>query len=207
MNLSHRPSKVLVTGCSGSGKSTFASQYLVNTKAALKLVFDHELEFASRSRLPVARTPEELADQVKTGWVLFDPASMFPGRSDDSLAFFMDWSMSVSDSVPGRKVLFVDELQLFVDCHKWPEDLARVVQTGRRYELDLLICSQQVNELHNRLRQQLTEIVTFRQQEDLALAWLQKAGPLDVETIRALQPGEYLSWVRLSGQVNSGKIF
>lgn len=207
MNLSHRPSKVLVTGASGSGKSTFATKYLVNTKAKLKLIFDHELEFALRSKLPVAQTERDLADQVKTGIVIFDPAKMFPGKADDALAFFMEWSLDLSDKVIGRKVLFVDEIQLFVDANRWPPELAKVIQTGRRYELDLLICSQQVNELHNRLRQQLTEVITFRQQDPRALEWLEQAGPLDPVAVSALQPGEFLAWQRLSGRVTPGRVF
>jgi chromosomal replication initiation ATPase DnaA len=95
-----------------------------------------------------------------------------------------------------RTCLFVDEIQLFVDANRWPPELAKVIQTGRRYELDLLLCSQQVNELHNRLRQQLTEVVTFRQQDPRALEWLQQAGPVDPVAVSALQPGEFLAWQR-----------
>ena len=207
MNLSHRPSKVLVTGCSGSGKSTFATKYLANTKATLKLVFDHELEFAYRSKLPVASSEKELADQVKTGIVIFDPAKMFPGKAEEALAFFLDFSLEISDKVPGRKVLFVDEIQLFVDVNRWPPELARVIQTGRRYELDLLLCSQQANELHNRLRQQLTEVVTFRQQDPRAIDWLVKVGPFLPEDVSELPPGSYLAWQRVTGRVSPGRVF
>jgi len=66
-----------------------------------------------------------------------------------------------------------------------------VVETGRKYELDFLAISQQMNLIHNRLRNQLTEIVTFRQEDKLIIDALEERG-FEESALRALKKGEFL---------------
>ena len=89
------------------------------------------------------------------------------------------------------KLLAVDELQMFSSTAQLSWEQCCVVETGRKYELDFLAISQQMNLIHNRLRNQLTEIVTFRQEDKLIIDALEERG-FDESALRSLQKGEFL---------------
>jgi hypothetical protein len=81
-----------------------------------------------------------------------------------------------------------------------------VLETGRRYGLDAAMISQQPNLIHNRIRNQLTEVVTFQQMDPTAVDWLETVG-FDPEAVRALRPGQFLVRNLNSGAQTNGKVF
>jgi hypothetical protein len=66
--------------------------------------------------------------------------------------------------------------------------------------------SQQPNLIHNRIRNQLTEMVTFQQMDPTAVDWLETVG-FDPEAVRALRPGQFLARNLNTGQANQGRVF
>jgi len=95
MNLAHKSSKLIITGQSGTGKSTYFTQYVLNSFQTLYrmiYVFDHQGEFALRSERPAAMTEEDLIEHNKTGFVIFDPSEMFPGETESAWNFFCEWT-------------------------------------------------------------------------------------------------------------------
>ena len=66
--------------------------------------------------------------------------------------------------------------------------------------------SQQPNLIHNRIRNQLTEAVSFRQLDQSAMEWLEGVG-FDPEALRGLPDGAYLARNLKSGAVASGRLF
>ena len=91
--------------------------------------------------------------------------------------FFCEWTFERCQNNLGfKKLLAVDELQMFSSTSQLSWEQCLVVETGRKYELDFLAISQQMNLVHNRLRNQLTEMVVFNQQDKLILEALEDKG-------------------------------
>ena len=206
MDLTHKPTKILVTGASGTGKTTFWTRYLLGTPARVKFVFDHQGEMAVRLGVPAALDLPQLAQMTAQGWAIFDPAHLFPGRTPEGFNFFCDFAFNVAQRTPGRKVFACDELQALTDTNSLSEELSMVLETGRRYSLDAAMISQAPNLIHNRVRNQLTEVVTFRQVDARAVQWLTEADFSEV-AVRGLRPGWFIAKNLTTGGMSSGKVF
>jgi DNA helicase HerA-like ATPase len=204
--LAHKPNKLLVTGASGTGKTTYWLRYVLGAEARWKFVFDHEGEFTLRSRARPALSAPDLADSVRTGWTVFDPAVMFPGRMPEAWLFFCDWVFAASARLPGKKLIACDELQSYSDNQRAPIEMNTVLETGRRYGLDAAFVSQAPNLLHNRVGNQLTEIVTFRHVHPRPIEWLTGVG-FHPDQVLALPPGSFIARNLNSGAESRGRVF
>lgn len=71
-------------------------------------------------------------------------------------------------------------------------ELQTLLETDRRYGIDAVMVSQQCHCLHNRIRNQLTEVVTFQHVEDRALKFLLEVG-FDEAAVRGLTPGQFIA--------------
>lgn len=204
MDLKHRPSKVVISGNSGSGKSTFGTAVLLNSPQTYKFVFDWEGELRERIGFAAARDADGLTKQLEQGWVIFDPDEMFPEEMEDSLAealdWFAGWVFSIKKAIneeakekglPFPTALFYcDEVQEICDTHTMPRGLKTILERGRRQGIDSMIVTQQPNIIHNRVRNQLTEVVAFSQVDENAVTFFEDLG-LDGEDIRGLAEGQW----------------
>ena len=195
MNLAHNSNKILVTGQSGQGKSTYFARFLSNAYRTIYqkiFVYDHIGEISTRLAISPCYSEDDLAKAWGEGFVCFDPAELFPGETDLGWNFFCEWTFERCRNNMGyAKLLAVDELQMFSSTAALSWEQCCVVETGRKYELDFLAISQQMNLIHNRLRNQLTEIVTFRQEDKLIIDALEERG-FDESALRSLQKGQFL---------------
>jgi hypothetical protein len=196
MNLHHKSNKILITGQSGSGKSTYFAFYALNAWKEIYdqiLVFDHQGELAYRLGVPAVTDPEQLDEVLaEKNLVIFDPSDEFPGDTLGAWAFFCEWGFSVAQREPAlSKCLCADELQIYVNTHNLDHSFSCVIETGRKYGLAFCGVAQQANLLHNRLRNQLTEIVSFRHSDALILDALEEHG-FDPEELRRMVDGEYI---------------
>ena len=205
MDLAHQPTKILITGASGTGKSTYWTRCLLGFPARYKFVYDHEGELAARLGVPSLAGLPELAESTARGWAIFDPHRLFPGRIEEGFAFFCDFAFAAGQRLAGRKLFACDELQCLVDTQSLSDELRLILQTGRRYQIDFLGIAQQPNEIHNRVRAQFTEVVSFLQTEALAIDWLARFG-FDGEALRHLAPGEFVARTR-RGTEARGRVF
>lgn len=207
MNFAHRRTGLIVTGQSGTGKTTFWLRYLQGERVRMRFVFDGEGEVSHKLRIMPATRPDELAAACERGtWCVFDPGVMFPGRNPEAFAFFCDFAFQAGQRIPGRKLFACDELQKLVGVNSCPWELSCILETGRRHELDSAIITQQCNLVHNRVRSQTTEAVTFRHVEDRALAWLSAVG-FDPEAVCRLPGGRFIARNLESCQESNGKVF
>jgi hypothetical protein len=195
VNWNHRAQKILVTGKSGSGKTSFYLQILRDWRARWKFVFDPDREAAHKLRWTVAENVAQLnAAAASETPVCFDPHLDFPGDMPGAFAFFSRWALNVSREFDGRKLFAVDEIQKFTRPGRGgiPKSFQEVLDVGRREEIDLLIIAQRVNQVNDAIRGQLSEIVTFTHTDSLPLEWLAKDG-FDPEVVAALPyPGGYV---------------
>lgn len=185
MELPKKRAITVVAGLSGSGKSTFTLRYLVNAPLSVRFIFDPDDEYSERLQLPQAHDAYGLDLQLCQGWVLFNPHTIFPGRLDDAFAFFCDWSYEVSDRLPGRKVLVVDEAWKYVTGRRHPSELEKCVRGGRHALMDCMFNTQTPGQLHETIRNECTELVCFSLQEDKTLEWPTSKG-FDPEELKAL---------------------
>ena len=183
MQRSHKRNHTGIFG--GQGKTTYATTYISNAPASLVAIFDPEDEFSEALGIDQAETPEEIDAAIRSGWLLLNPDTMFPGDREAALAFFAAMMLKVCDKIPGRKFFVVDELGQYVTGSTIPKPLKTLVQTGRRYGIDCVFIGQQPNELHNTIRTQLTSVVCFQITDDTALEFPKKFG-FDIEKVRRL---------------------
>lgn len=203
----------ICAGVSNSGKSTFALRYLVNAKLAVRYIFDpapgefnpNVGEFSERLGLPAARTGYELGLGLCKGWVCFDPHTLFPGRLAEAFNFFCDWAWETSLTIPGPKVLVVDEAWLYQTNQSIPTELQMIVQSGRKRGLALLITIQEPNRLNSALRNGVSEMVCFQLQSNLALKCVADYG-FRPEELPGLVPLNFIARNLDSGGELRGKI-
>lgn len=202
---SHPSKKVLITGVSGTGKTTLFEKLIRKEKARWKFVFDHQGEFSARFNKPPATDIAELCEQTsQAGYVVFDPVKfqneLLPDGTRRGLpgafAFFCDFVFAMAETMKGRKILICDELQKLVTVTKTPDELLCILDTGRRYQLDFFGISQAPNLIHNAIRNQITEIYTFRQCDKNAVQYLADNG-FDENKIRNLEKFGFL-WRNLA---------
>lgn len=175
LQIEHVGYKLLVTGKSGYGKTTYWLRALLGTPADCRFIFDHKGEVAHRLGARPAFTEDDLAQGVADGWCVFNPSVMFKGRLPDAFNFFCEFAYDMACEMPGRKIFGADELQQFVGTNSMPPELAAVIEDGRIRGLDAMLITSQPNLIHNRVRFQTTEVVTFFMDEerplDPLIAW------------------------------------
>jgi energy-coupling factor transporter ATP-binding protein EcfA2 len=206
-NFDHKSEKILITGASGCGKTSLSMALARKKKARVKFVFDYKAgELAHR--MAIAALGEIGAVEQATargGWVMFDRVKFFPGEPDKSFELFCEFVLAQIQILPGVKLFFADELQDYTDTSDANKPLAllQLGDIGRSLQLDMILVAQAPNRLHWALRNQVTEIYTFRQNEKNAIEPLAEKG-FDPDEIRKLKNGEWL-WRNLAtGETKAG---
>ena len=205
LQLNHRAYKLLITGKSGSGKSTYFLRTLLGLPARCRFILDHKGEVAMRLGARPCLTVQDLAAAVPSGWVVFNPSVLFQGRRPDGFAFFCDFVWEICGSMPGTKIFAVDELQQFLGTQTLPPELAAVLEDGRIRGLDAVLISSQPNIIHNRIRNQITEVAAFKTEEKNALDWLESRG-FEPGQVAGLARGQFICRNE-SGAESRGQVF
>jgi hypothetical protein len=148
---------------------------------------------------------EELGAGLARGWCVFEPSALFPGRLPEAFEFFCDYTFEVSRRLGGRKLFACDELQRLVGTMFLSDRLAAVLETGRVYGLDAAMIGIAPNLLHNRIRNQVTEVVTFQHMDPAAMSFLEAFG-FDPGQVRALPRGAFIARNDAGGQT-AGRLF
>jgi nicotinamide riboside kinase len=199
----HPPKKVLITGGSGTGKTTLAEKIMSREKSRLKFIYDHDGQFSSRFGHDLCDSADGLDEQVaRGGWVIYDPVKDFEDNFSVGLEFFTDYILAQSKQLAGRKLFYCDEIDLLTTTQTYPRSVVALMQTGRRYQIDCVLIAGQPNKLHNCIRTQLTEVYTFIHTDEAALKFLTD-NSIPEETIRGLgQHGWFYRHLR-TGKQNS----
>jgi hypothetical protein len=191
-NPDHVPDKRLVTGGSGTGKTSRAQEMFLEEKARFKFVYDHDGRYSSRFG-PESVDAAGLDVAVAAGGtVVYDPSNDFTNlgvttkeMGPGGLSFFCEYLMATCKILKGRKILFVDELDLVSGNACYPKELHVLMQTGRNYMIDCILITGQPNRVHNCVLTQCTSVTTFLHTAEPAMKWLVQNG-IEEDTIRGL---------------------
>ncbi|HVV00141.1 MAG TPA: hypothetical protein VHH88_02190 [Verrucomicrobiae bacterium] len=195
----------LITGMTGSGKSTFALRYLVNAAAACCFIFDDLGRAATRLGVNPCYTAHQIEAALATRRVIFNPWKMF---DDGKMAFrwFCQWVYDASVRGPGKKLFLVDEIWQWQTNQQIPPELAKVAQAGREENIELVCATQLPHRINASITGQTTELVCFRLNERLALDCIADLGAAR-EKVSQLPLGSFLSYNRLLPGSLAGKVF
>lgn len=190
------------------GKTSFALDYIRGSNHSRVFIYDHQREFAGRLGIQkVAETLDEFVELAETERVVpFDFSTYFPGYKEELFAQFAETSFLVAQMVERtqRSSLFVcDEIQQFVNPSACPMEFKQIVETGRRHNFDTLSLSQRPNAINSAIREQLTELVLFRLQDENSLKFAQFIGA-DVDQVKELPPHHYLYFNTINGGERRG---
>lgn len=189
-------------GASGYGKTEYVLRYLRGADAVCRFVFDPEGEFAAELGTYGAKTPPQLAQQMESGWCVFDPSEMFGGNFAAGFEFFCAFAFEASKRFRGRKLFVVDEVWRYTRTANLSPATENLIFTGRRHELDFVVIGQMPNKVNTAVRDGLTEVVCFCLTDENALDFPRNFG-FDPEAVRALPRFAYIARNKAGGEIRS----
>lgn len=213
---SHPAFKRLYVGASGSGKTSLFWQHFTRERARVKFLYDHKaMEFCNRYDLQPCFDAASLMNRLGAalatrngigGIVPFVPSRMFPGDTERGFEFWCEWVFAVCETFKGRKLVGADELHLLVDTAAKPGPLLTICDVGRTYQMDCFFIASAYNAIHNRVKNQITEVFAFTAGIENAVDGLDKRG-FNLDELMALKRGEWRWRDDKGGFKSGGKAF
>ena len=204
-NIVHKATKVLFTGASGSGKTNAFIKFIYASDYDYYFVYDHQGEICERlnakgcdlesfttfAQMDDFLFGEKESEEIDTiPFIIFDPSENFAGIYEETFESFCSYVFDTSSQLGGKKLFACDELQMLTSNMSIDRPLQAILQTGRRKGIDCAFCSQQPNELHNKIRNQITHLFAFRTLDPLCLKWIASVQLPDIERLISLPDGE-----------------
>jgi hypothetical protein len=191
MNANHIARRVLITGKSGSGKSTKFFDLIQESRPRYLFAFDPKRELAGRMKLRECVNLAEMKSAVLAEKpVLFDPHAIYvPGEFVEAFNFFCALVVEFARVLPGKKLFAVDEIQKFTrpGAGGIPRALAEIMDDGRKDQLDtIFVVNKGLNKLNEEIRGQLTEAFVFKSEGSLSLKWLRAECGIEPAEIEGL---------------------
>jgi len=208
MQIHHKPSKILVVGMSGSGKSVFVTRYILNKKFDHIFIFDHKLEFLHRCGMKACFSVTELTEAMKRRdpIISYNHTNDFPGDSEAGFQFFSDWVFEMAKIIQRHCLYVCDEVNRFTSPQDMGWEFRQLIEDGRLQGLDFIGTSHAANHISGKLRLQLTEIVALRTKDSRALAFLEEIG-FNGEEVSNLETGEFILYHEQSGKFVRDRLF
>lgn len=208
MQVHHDPTKILVLGRSGMGKTTYVIKYVKHRPQTTAIIFDHKLEFYGREKIEPIYNRKQMTEAIirKQPIVSFSHLEEFPGDAQGAFEWICEWSYEVARATQSNYLFVCDEVNRFTGNVGDDWEFNQLIEDGRLWGLDFIGTSHSGNQVHNRLRGQLTEIVAFNTDESLPLQFLAGNG-FDPYEVQSLDKGEFLLKSRNLGKFVRGRIF
>lgn len=180
------------------GKTTYMMRFIEHAPYDHLFVFDHKLEFLQRLNFQPCYNLEECSEKLKKGEkvISYHHSVEDAGESEECFQEFCSWTYEMCKILHAEKgqSLFVgDEVNRFTGTSGLGDGFGVLIEDGRLHGLDFIGTSHASNQISNRLRLQLSEIVTFRLRDERPLKFLEEAG-FDVDEIPHLDKGEFIQY-------------
>jgi hypothetical protein len=206
LNLLRKARHILVCGCSGNGKTSYAERYIAASHHGRVFIYDWQDEFFRRLNVPrFGLGLYDYRDGNMPRIVCIDPYETHASDLGGGFQEFCNLCFYEAGKSDLDSLLVVDELQRLIPIADPPDELRNCYQTGRRQGLDTLVMSQQPNRLHNEIREQFTEIVFFRLNDRRSLDFVEERGA-DPALVSSLPPLHYLWLDTGTGETRQGNI-
>ena len=208
LQLKNKTSNWIVVGKSGSGKSSYAVLVLGNGNFTCRFIFDpRDDEMATRFQRRACRVPAELKAAIATGWVIFNPHTMYPGNPQKGLEDFTEWSWVQSGKLSGQKIFYCDEVWRYCSPNFIPKPLAVMLMDGRKSGIGTLITTHSPQKMNSVIIGEATELIGFNLRGDLKLDYLRKnCDEFPVEKLKDLPALHYIAMNLDSGGTDTGII-
>lgn len=215
MQVHHKPVKILIGGKSGSGKTTYLIRYVRNSSFRRYFIFDHKSEFENRMGIEPCYEIEEAGKKLAAGekHISYHYSDEYPGDVETAFQMFCEWSYEVckameqsGDGKAGNSLFVCDEVNRFTTPSELGFGFKQLVEDGRLQGLDLVATSHAANQISNRLRLQLSEIVALKTSDERPLAFLEDSG-FDPEEVSRLNRGAYIVKNMDTEVFTRGKLF
>jgi len=215
MQIHHKPSKILILGKSGSGKTTWLLRYVQNTPYTRVMIFDHKMEFQNRLKIQPVYSFEDVEKKFCAGEkiISYHYSQEYPGDCENAFQDYSEWTYeackaieSTGDGKSGTTLFVCDEVNRFTS----PTDLGRgfktLIEDGRLQGLDMVATSHAANQISNRLRLQLSEIVALETHDSRPLLFLEESG-FNPDEVQKLNTGEYIVKNMDTDTFSRGRLF
>lgn len=214
MQVHHQPTKILVVGKSGSGKTTYLIRFVEHAPDyGTVFLFDHKGEFEERMGIVPCRSIDECEERLKKGekYISYFYADDYPGDSASAFQFYCDWTYAITRArveagFGGASLFACDEVNRFTGTSDLGFAFGQLIEDGRLWGLDFAGTSHAANQIHNRLRMQLSEIVAMRTIDKRPLGFLEECG-FDTTRVQELPIGAFITRDLNTDTFTEGKLF
>lgn len=173
LQLKNKKAVWVICGASGSGKSTYGVHVLGNGKFTCRFIFDpRDDEMAIRFQRRSCRVPAEINAAIPTGWVIFNPHTMYPGDMAKAFADFSELAFHKCGTLPGQKVFWVDEVWRYTSPHFIPKPFAIQLMDGRKSGMATLLTTHSPHRMNEVIISEATELVGFKLRGERKLKYL-----------------------------------
>lgn len=173
---------VLITGKTGSGKSTLFRKMLSDTKRLI--IFDTISEYQELAPpFPAARIKslhllyECLAkNHQKNFRIVFDPEDpeqVITLNNGNQITIFEEACKLIYTHLDDV-IVGIEEISNFMTGTKVPEYLRKIVRFGRHSSISIYATTQRPADVHPLIRAQMTKLISFKQHEPRDIDWLKQ---------------------------------
>lgn len=188
MNYDHQARHELICGISGSGKTTLFLDMFAKWPAKWKFALDRKREIARKLKLRTCVNWGQMKWCVEKKYpVLFDYEQLFPGNPSLAWDKFCRWAYEVSRLLQGVKLFACDEVQFVQEPGRGgiTQSTKEALDDGRKEEIDFLaVANRGFNTVNDAMRQQITGLYVFRQNDENALKALRNTGFTKEELVK-----------------------
>lgn len=208
MQIHHKPTKILILGRSGSGKSTYETRYVLAAKHDRVFIYDHKLEFLERLQIQPCYSIDDLTKAIEDERRIISYSYLedYPGDSTAGFEFFCEWVFEVAKALQVKSLFVADEINRFTTTSEMGWEFRQLIEDGRLQGLDFIGTSHAANQISNRLRLQLTEVVALNSRDKRPLEFLDDLG-FDTDEIQKLEVGQFVTLMLDTGVFTRGRLF
>ncbi len=187
---------VLVTGKTGSGKSTLMRKMLADKRRLIILDMISEYQdlrppFPALFIHDIGKLYDYLADHHDKDFrIIFDPEDpeQILDLADGSKITVFEEVCKLVYNHLNNVILAVEEMANLMQGSRAPEYLRKITRFGRHSSISLWATTQRPADIHPVIRAQITRFISFRQHEPRDIDWIRQIIGVAADDLKNLTP-------------------